>query len=855
MPAEGGSGKIPPAIQVEQTFGDDQGFEFYLPADDSTHTVIDLSHLNDPQADRQIIVRDGRYTYADTGESLRLFGVNVGPDDAFLEYAESDLMAARLAKLGVNIVRLHHLDNMWARQSGGTLWPAEGPLDHFRADSLDKLGYLVSALKQHGIYCNLNLKVSKHLGPEDGVPESNAFVHQKRVDRFYRPMIEHQKWYARELLTWVNPHTGLTFAEDPAIALIEINNENSIMHLWTGQPLGEGWERLSDYYENELSNQWHGWLKDKYTNDAALKTAWRGSDAGQSQPRASVKPRRWLVNGMRGSEVSLEPAQDGVAITVNKATGSDWHAQALWNDIELQRGESYTLILKMSADQERAVRISVDRQVDGTYGNVGLNRSIKLTKEAQTYELPFAAVDPDTANRIALNLGAVEDTARYKIHSATLRPGWLTSGFEGSIADGGFNIDGPRSPQQRRDWFEFLIETEQRGSDEMRAFLREELDIKKPMMDSQIQWGQSSALERERLGQDGGSQFVETHTYWQHPSFGSSGDWNPTDWTIANSSIVEALARGETGPFGMAPYRVKGYPFGVSEIDQAAPSDWAVELLPLTATFAAAQDWDALYLFTQGNPDPDIPGIQGFFDQIKHTSKAGQYPAAALIFRKGLIPPAHATRTLVAPSSLWQVAERQAEAWRVGSPDVIKPEGLLNYRLSIDVKSSTNEAIHMEERPGSTPLTLRSGSSPLYTAVSDHAAVAVGFLNTVPIKLGDTKLDVSPNSIGFGAISLVPLDGKPLKDSGRMLLTVIGRAQNQAMGWNSSRTSVSDQWGYGPMLVQIPELTVTLPQPGLQAWALTPTGERQNMIPINGKTLRVTAEHETIYYEISRRDD
>ena len=59
----------------------------------------------------------------------------------------------------------------------------------------------------------------------------------KGVDNFFPPMIEQQRDFARALLTHVNPFTGLAYTADPAVAFIEINNENGLMSEWNGGSL------------------------------------------------------------------------------------------------------------------------------------------------------------------------------------------------------------------------------------------------------------------------------------------------------------------------------------------------------------------------------------------------------------------------------------------------------------------------------------------------------------------------------------------------------------------------------------------------------------------------------------------
>ena len=45
-------------------------------------------------------------------------------------------------------------------------------------------------------------------------------------------MIELQHEYARDLLTHVNPYTGKRYADEPAVALIEISNEDGLIREW-----------------------------------------------------------------------------------------------------------------------------------------------------------------------------------------------------------------------------------------------------------------------------------------------------------------------------------------------------------------------------------------------------------------------------------------------------------------------------------------------------------------------------------------------------------------------------------------------------------------------------------------------
>ena len=83
-------------------------------------------------------------------------------------------------------------------------------------------------------------------------------------------MIELQKKYARDLLTHVNPYTGNPYTREPAIAFVEINNENALHATW-----GEGQiDWLPEPYAGTFQNLWNAWLKEKYGSTEQLRKAW-----------------------------------------------------------------------------------------------------------------------------------------------------------------------------------------------------------------------------------------------------------------------------------------------------------------------------------------------------------------------------------------------------------------------------------------------------------------------------------------------------------------------------------------------------------------------------------------------------
>ena len=85
---------------------------------------------------------------------------------------------------------------------------------------------------------------------------------------FFHPhLIELQHEYARQLLTHRNPHTGLEYRHDPAIAVVEIVNENSLLEAWVNgrligrdDPRSDTWSPIPTSYADELTDLYNQWL-------------------------------------------------------------------------------------------------------------------------------------------------------------------------------------------------------------------------------------------------------------------------------------------------------------------------------------------------------------------------------------------------------------------------------------------------------------------------------------------------------------------------------------------------------------------------------------------------------------------
>ena len=616
-------------------------FPFVLPWDGGAHnSVTDVSWMNLGAAGSNgyIVCENGHFAEARTHRRIRFIGTNFAAKSAFPSHADAEKVAVRLARLGINIVRMHHMDNVdWGQDN--SIWDyAFKDRQHISATQLDKLDYLIAQLKKNGIYTNLNLHVSRQFSAADGFPPEVSqikFGFDKRVDEFDPRMRTLQKNYARDLLTHVNPYTGLAYTADPAIAVVEINNENSLV----GDPWAEYGGDLSDLplpFKSELAAQWNAWLIATYRSGTVLRQEWTRGITPPGKPLLSAA-NAWSFEHQGEAQAEFTPGAPGdtglksIHAVVTKADGTDWHVQAHQTGLNLTEGATYTVSFRAKADQARSMAVNAGLD-QADWHNIGLNASAGLTTEWKRYKFTFRAerTVPNHA-RIAFVLGGMPggvDLADLQVQagadpSALPTDAELTAGTV-PIPEGGL-------PAAKQAWIHFLADTELNYAVEMRRFVKEELKSKANGICSQVSWGGLTGLRRENS-----MDFADNHAYWEHPVFPHK-PWDAEDWYIRNTSMVQDLAAGKGGALiDLARYRIEGKPYTISEYNHPAPGDYRAECTPLLATFAALQDWDAIYLFDYGDYGTGVQNdrINGYFGISSDPAKTAFLPAASLIFRQ-----------------------------------------------------------------------------------------------------------------------------------------------------------------------------------------------------------------------------
>ena len=224
-----------------------------------SHYVDWSSSLLDAPAGKHgfLTVKDGEFVF-ENGQKIRFWGTNITAENCFVSDAQIDSTVKRLARMGVNMIRMHHLDAAWSRPNifgnnrvGGTR--------AFSETSMRQLDYFIYRAKQKGIYIFMDLLVHRDFTKADGIKNPPPDLGAKQVGFFSEKIIDLQKEFNENLLNHVNRFTGVAYKDEPAIALSGIINESTIFGAFSG-------DILTPHYREELTKLWE---KSEFSASAA----------------------------------------------------------------------------------------------------------------------------------------------------------------------------------------------------------------------------------------------------------------------------------------------------------------------------------------------------------------------------------------------------------------------------------------------------------------------------------------------------------------------------------------------------------------------------------------------------------
>ena len=821
-------------------------FPFPIPGDDASPSVTDLSSLSPAPAGAAgfVRIRDGHFA-TDAGR-LKIWGVNTCFGGNFPAREDAEKVAAHLAKLGVNGIRMHHHDTAAAPR--GVWGPVVNGRRTLAAEQLDRQDYFLDQLHRRGIYANLNLHVGRTFTEEEGFATRDlpyAVRYSKYLLYFEPRMRERFKEFCREYLTRYNPYRRLRRVDDPGIAMVEITNENSFSKLGPGIAAG-----LPQPYRGEFQSQWNRWLARRYGNSAALKKAWGAGNEplgailadssawkdglGEWRLRQSAEHPVRPQFGQPGPQPGAPALKLEIASAAPQLSLQELH----FPNLTLEPGQIHTLSFWVRAEAQRTLHVDVSRQGPPAWNSVGFQEVLQLGPQWQRVHRVFRTTDPLPGKaRICFKFGGSD--VDFSLAGLSLRRGgeWVVLP-EGQSLEAG-NIDIPTggwSEAAVGDARQFMVDTETAFIREICEFLKKDLGLRVPVTASQITY-HSPAIVAQTC------DYADIHAYWQHPRF-PRRPWDPVDWTIANTPM-------ECSPYADAllsrtPWRLLDRPFTISEWNIPDPHDFAASVVPFAALVAALQDWDGVFFFQYHSSHEDwyTDRVQRYFSFNGQPAKLALLTACAHLYRRGDLAP---------------LPQRAA-----GTLDTLLPATLaMSHRMGIDSQAATADAPappvgQRLASPDGRAVWDATDRDRAYVSVNTPATRAVwGLIGGRSFQLGGLRLRVGQVERNYAALVLTSMDGKPLESSRRMLLAAVGSAENRNMRWNAARTSVGNQWGNGPAQVNGIEADVELASRVRRVQPLDGRGHPQGEVVVtatgDSSRFSIGPAQRTLWYQIEAR--
>ena len=842
-------------------------FPFTLPWNDVSPGLTNLSAWLEKPAGKSgfIVAKEGHLRAGD--RRIRFLGVNLCFDACFPKHEEADQIAPRMARFGINCVRFHHMDTSAAPR--GLLKDDRRTIDPAQ---LDRLDYLVSRLKANGIYSDLNLHVGRNF---PGLPTADGLSFDKGLDHFVPQMIESQREYARDLLAHVNPYTGKRYADEPAVALIEISNEDGLIREWLWGNL----DALPPIYERELARQWNDWLKARYADAAALRAEWNAADRPLSAAELLSNgdfvngADRWILEQHSGAQATATPEKEGppaggpaLRVTVQRPGQERWHVQFGQPRLKVEADSTYTLSFQARSERAHAITAMVGQAHEPW--NAPASMQAALGKEWRRFSLVFVASETDENMRVLFSdLGQAGDVCAFA--AVSFRAGGVTglrAGEDlGAVAPLPKREFAGRNPAAQRDWIRFMWETEERYWTGMRRFIREELHCGSLVVGTQTNYSPFAIQAKMDV--------MDWHAYWQHPHF-PGRPWDPVNWIVPNVPMAGAP---DGGTLGGLLTRAAGKPFICTEYNHPAPNTYSSEAFLLLGAYAALHDLDGIFAFAYSHGSEWNHGtFANFFDIAEHPTKMVALPAAAALFERGDV------RTTDQPTVVHYTTESCIElirkgndlptAERLGADPAAVFEGPVAIAPGSQLKKCGTGAspVRREPQPGAAVPhasatgelfwgPARAAEKGFVTVTAPRSKALIGAADERAFGLGD-GIAVTPGKTvqGRSAITLTVLDGEGFKAPARILVTATGYVQNTGMIWKDARRdSVGKDWGHAPALVEGISATIVLPLEAgtkMRAWALDGRGQRGEEVPVKaaaGKaTMVIGPEFRTLWYEI-----
>jgi hypothetical protein len=797
------------------------GYNFPLPFNDSTTQFFlpDFPKKSIEEAER---VSTNGDKFFSKGKQIRFWGVNISASACFPSKTNAEAVAGRLRKMGVNLVRIHHYDNPWS-DNNGSIFNYTNGTRQLNLTTLDRLDYFIAQLKANGIYVNINLNNSRTFQAQDGVPAADSLQEFAKGISIFDPILQQlQREHAAQYLSHVNPYTGKSLATDPVVAMVELNNENTLYGMWKSNQLTTFAKGgiLPVFYNKRLDSLFCIFLKSKYVTQTALATAWNGS-GNTASPQFLQNTNfdfgntnSWILEKYTTAAATVAATAahktsgtHSALLDVTQVTGTDWHIQFKQSNLVLQKDSTYQLVFKARTDgSSKTANLSMSLDVSPYTWYTGTD--FTLTSAWQTFKFTLTA--PENIANMRISISPKQNIGKFYFDDFSFSKPQTDAFIAGedlntcSVQRIPYGERSNFTTQRIADLGAFYIQIQKEHFDFYKNYLKTTLGVLAPTSGTNALVGPADVQHSTNM------DYTDDHSYWNHPNFPASG-WSTSNWTIDNTPLFKNTFVEAIGNV-MAGLNIANKPYTISEYNHAAPNRYRTEMVHAISAYSAFHGVDGLMFFDYVNEDANwnIDRLDGFFAIATDHSVMGLFPSCAYAYRQGLMTEDTAPLS-VDYSSKWIYDQSKTDnkgRWEKYYP--------YDRRIALTKKIHSNYNKAVQNFSQVNAFLAQS----VYTTANNQTSIdlnkGVLLTNTPRFIAISGDLPLSPNTnagmltlqnaTNFGSITLLASDDKDLNRSQNILLTVSTKMQNTNMIWNGIQT-VNNNWGTSPTL-NLPQKTL-----------------------------------------------
>ena len=247
--------------------------------------------LDAPAGKHGFVQMRGKDLVFENGKPIKFWGTNINGNNPFTSQEKAHDWARFLAKFGINGVRFHKFT-----------WDATDGIHstQLAPDKWKLFDYFSNTLREKGIYYGWSPIYGHRVQPADStrllaysevvnidLPWSHLNGSTAALVNFAEDLQALNIELVVNMLNHVNPHTGLRYADDPALAFVEFQNEDNIFWGAIERTLEQ-----TPTYRALLCRKFSDWLQAKYGTQEELEKAWdnKGIAVGESLSQRNIYP-------------------------------------------------------------------------------------------------------------------------------------------------------------------------------------------------------------------------------------------------------------------------------------------------------------------------------------------------------------------------------------------------------------------------------------------------------------------------------------------------------------------------------------------------------------------------------------